>query len=111
MGEYPALKTADTSQISNIPNAAFFKNQVPCSNKKELALGIFEIAKIGLSADSEPTLAAWGVDDVQLKDEKGKIVVVAYTIRPGDAGAMSTIAEYYLVNQNCNIFMLGAKDI
>jgi len=111
MGEYPALKTFGKSDIDQFPDSAFNKERVPCANHKELALGAWERAKVVLAPEGSPTLGGWGVDDVALKDGKGKLVALVYAFAPGDPGAITTMVDYFLVNKNCQILMLESRFI
>lgn len=105
-GNFPALTSAGSSRLNEIPTEYFNKDKVPCTTKQELALALWERSKKGQNPDGSPTLFDWGVDDVQLADGKGKIVGLVYFFLPGDPGVVTTMTEFYLVNTKCNFRFL-----
>jgi len=100
-GNYP---TADqTAGADRMDARAFSRTRIPCTDERTIATALFAILKPQMDPASAPQLVDYGVDDIALRDGPGRIAVIVVAFTPGDAGVVSTTANYYLLDRNCRV--------
>lgn len=92
-----------TGAANEIPDALFKGEPIPCSDERTIANALWTRSKSQLAASGNPQMVDYGVDDVALKEGPGRIAAVEYAFEPGDEGAVSRAADFYLLNKDCRV--------